>query len=62
MVDSKGLSLEARFDVEIVKFMFMPREKNAGQNHNIEVKLKVVVSEATLTCQKFVFVKKLTGN
>lgn len=62
MVDSKDLGLEARFDVEKAKFMFMSREQNAGQNHNIEVKLKVQISGANLTCQKIAFVKKLTAD
>ena len=52
LVDSKDLGLEARFAVEKAKCMFMSREQNAGQNHNIKVKLKVQISGATLTCQK----------
>jgi len=62
LVDSKDLGLEARFDVEKANFMFMSREQNAGQNDNIEVKLKVLISGATLTSQKTAFVKKLTAD
>jgi len=62
LVDSKDLDLEALFGVEKAKGMFMSREQSAGQNHNIEVKLKVQISGATLTCQKIAFVKKLTAD
>lgn len=58
LVDSKDLGLEARFDIEKAKCIFTSREQIAGQNHNIEVKLKVQMSEATLTCQKITFAKK----
>jgi hypothetical protein len=62
LVDSKDHDLEARFDVEKAKCMFVSREQNADQNHNIEVKLKVQISGATLMCQKIAFVKKLTAD
>jgi hypothetical protein len=52
MVDSKDLGLEVRFDVEKAKCVFMSRERNAGQSHNIEVKLKVQISGANFNVAK----------